>query len=38
MITHEVLDEIHRVLRELGRFDEAIQAKREAITAGYHDS
>lgn len=38
VITHEVLDEIHRVLRELGRFDEAIQAKREAITAGYRSS
>lgn len=31
----EVLDEAHQILRELGRYDEAIQAKREAIDAGY---
>jgi len=32
---YEVLDEMHQVLRQLGRFDEAIQAKRDAIEAGY---
>ncbi len=35
---HEVLDEIHQVLRRLGRYDEAIQAKREAIDAGYRST
>ncbi|MCP3859910.1 MAG: hypothetical protein GY704_09675, partial [Phycisphaeraceae bacterium] len=38
VIDHEVLDEIHRVLRELERYDEAIQAKREAIAAGYRST
>jgi tetratricopeptide (TPR) repeat protein len=32
---HEVLDEIHQLLRRLGRYDEAIEAKRAAIEAGY---
>ena len=35
---HDVLDEMHHVLRQLGRFDEAIQAKRDAIAAGYRSS
>ena len=35
---HDVLDEMHQVLRQLGRFDEAIQAKRDAIAAGYRSS
>lgn len=35
---YEVLDEIHRVLSELDRFDEAIEAKREAIAAGCRSS
>lgn len=34
VVEHEVLDEIHQVQRRLGRFDEAIQTKREAIQAG----
>ena len=38
VIDHEVLDEIHRVLRELERYDEAIQAKREAIADGYRST
>ncbi|MEQ8717368.1 MAG: SEC-C metal-binding domain-containing protein [Acidimicrobiales bacterium] len=38
IVEHEVLDEVHQVLRRLGRFDEAIQAKREAIDAGYRSS
>ena len=35
---YDVLDETHQVLRQLGRFDEAIQAKRDAIAAGYRSS
>jgi hypothetical protein len=35
IVEHEVLDEIHTVLRGLGRYDEAIEAKRAAIAAGY---
>jgi tetratricopeptide (TPR) repeat protein len=38
VIEHDVLDEMHQVLRQLGRFDEAIQAKRDAIAAGYRSS
>lgn len=38
VVEHEVLDEIHRVLRRLGRYDEAIEAKREAIEAGYRSA
>jgi hypothetical protein len=38
VVEHEVLDEMHSVLRELGRFDEAIDAKRAAIAAGYRSS
>ncbi len=38
VVEHEVLDEVHQVLRRLGRFDEAIQARREAIDAGYRSS
>jgi len=35
---HDVFDEMHHVLRQLGRYDEAIQAKRDAIKAGYRSS
>lgn len=38
VVDDEVLDEMHSVLRELGRFDEAIEAKRAAIAAGYRSS
>jgi tetratricopeptide (TPR) repeat protein len=38
VVGHEVLDEVFIVLRELGRFDEAIDAKRAAIAAGYRSS
>lgn len=38
VLDYEVLDEIHRVLRRLERYDEAILAKRQAITAGYRSS
>lgn len=38
VVNHEVLDEIHQVLRRLDRYDEAIQAKREAIDAGYQST
>jgi hypothetical protein len=38
VVEHEVLDEIHVMLRELGRFDEAIDAKRAAIAAGYRST
>lgn len=38
VIAHEVHDEMFMVLRELGRFDEAIDAKRAAIAAGYRSS
>lgn len=38
VVEHEVLDEIFIVLRELGRFDEAIDAKRVAIAAGYRST
>ena len=34
VVEHEVLDDIHQLLRRLGRYEEAIQAKREAIDAG----
>jgi tetratricopeptide (TPR) repeat protein len=35
LIEHEVLDELHQALRSAGRHDEAIDAKRAAIAAGY---
>lgn len=35
VIDYEILDEIHRLLRGAGRYEEAIEAKREAIAAGY---
>lgn len=38
VVEHDVLDEIFIVLREVGRFDEAIAAKRAAIAAGYRSS
>lgn len=38
VVEHEALDEIYNVLRELGRFDKAIDAKRAAIAAGYRSS
>jgi len=34
----DVLHEIHQLLRRLRRFDEAIQAKRDAIAAGYRSN
>jgi tetratricopeptide (TPR) repeat protein len=38
VVEHEVLDETYVVLRELGRLDEAIDAKRRAIAAGYRST
>lgn len=38
VVEHEVLDEMFVVLRELGRFDEAIDARRAAIAVGYRSS
>ena len=38
VVEHEVLDETHTVLRGLRRYDEAIEAKRAAIAAGYRSS
>ena len=38
VVAHEVLDEMFVVLREVGRFDGAIDAKRAAIAAGYCSS
>jgi hypothetical protein len=38
VVEHEVLDETFVVLRELGRFDEAIDARRAAIAAGYRST
>lgn len=38
VVGYEVLDEMHSVLREMGRFDEAIEVKRAAIAAGYRSS
>lgn len=38
VVGHEVLDEIHQILRRLARFDEAIAAKRAAIDAGYRST
>lgn len=38
LVEHEVLDELHQVLRSAHRYDEAIDAKREAIAAGYRSS
>ncbi len=38
ILEYEVRDEMHSVLRESGRFDEAIEAKRAAIDAGYRSS
>jgi len=35
VIDYEIIDEIHRLLRAAGRYEEAIEAKREAIAAGY---
>ena len=32
---HEIIDEIHQLLRAAGRYEEAIDAKQEAIAAGY---
>jgi tetratricopeptide (TPR) repeat protein len=31
----EVFDQIHQMLRQVGRYDEAIEAKRQAIASGY---
>lgn len=38
IVDYEVLDEVQRVLRRLGRYEEAIEAKRQAIEAGYRSS
>lgn len=38
LVEHEVLDELHQALRRAGRLDEAIDAKRAAIAAGYRSS
>lgn len=35
VVDHEILDEIHQTWRRAGQYDEAIDAKREAIAAGY---
>lgn len=35
LVDYEVLNELHHALRNARRFDEAIDAKRAAITAGY---
>ena len=35
LVDYEVLDELHQALRQAGRYDEAIEAKRAAIAAGY---
>ena len=35
VIDYEIIDEIHQLLRAAGRYEEAIEAKREAIAAGY---
>ena len=38
LVEHEALDELHQVLRSARHYDEAIDAKREAIAAGYRSS
>ena len=38
VLEYEVLDELHQALRMARRFDEAIDAKRAAIAAGYRSS
>lgn len=38
VVEHEVLDDVFQVLRRMRRFDEAIQAKREAIDAGFRSN
>lgn len=35
IITEEILDEVFQVYRQAGRWDEAIEAKRAAIAAGW---
>ncbi len=35
VIDYEIIDDIHQLLRAAGRYEEAIEAKREAIAAGY---
>lgn len=35
VVDYEILDEIHQLLRRAARYDEAIEAKRQAIAAGY---
>lgn len=35
LIDYEIIDGIHQLLRAAGRYEEAIDAKREAIAAGY---
>ena len=35
VIDYEIIDEIHQLLRAAGRYEEAIEAKQEAIAAGY---
>jgi len=38
VVRHEVLDDIFQILRRLGRYDEAIAAKRAAVEAGYRST
>lgn len=35
VVDYEILDEIHQLHRRAGRYQEAIDAKRQAIAAGY---
>lgn len=38
VVDHEVMEEIHQALRQAGRWDEAIAAKRAAVAAGYRST